>query len=117
LPLHTHLNTTYISRLRPHPIQPDTLSLHDALPLLRVVIAGARVAHLDNEDLGLQRRRHRGDVPPESQEEALEPARALPPDSQAEIGRDTSELQSRGHLVCRLLLEKKKIKNCWTHMH
>src|SRR5690625_7958149 len=24
------------------------------------------------------------------------------------IGRDTSELQSRGHLVCRLLLEKKK---------
>src|SRR5439155_15003694 len=27
-----------------------------------------------------------------------------------EIGRDTSELQSRGHLVCRLLLEKKKKK-------
>src|SRR5439155_23007412 len=25
-----------------------------------------------------------------------------------EIGRHTSELQSRGHLVCRLLLEKKK---------
>src|SRR5690625_5332501 len=24
-----------------------------------------------------------------------------------QIGRDTSELQSRGHLVCRLLLEKK----------
>src|SRR2546422_6050538 len=27
-----------------------------------------------------------------------------------EIGRDTSELQSRLHLVCRLLLEKKKKK-------
>src|SRR5690625_6347621 len=27
-----------------------------------------------------------------------------------EIGRATSELQSRGHLVCRLLLEKKKKK-------
>src|SRR5437660_8022241 len=26
----------------------------------------------------------------------------------------TSELQSRGHLVCRLLLEKKKKKNIWT---
>src|SRR5690625_7031778 len=26
------------------------------------------------------------------------------------IGRDTSELQSRGHLVCRLLLEKKKTR-------
>src|SRR5690554_7443367 len=28
----------------------------------------------------------------------------------SEIGRDTSELQSRPHLVCRLLLEKKKKK-------
>src|SRR5690625_6019778 len=28
-----------------------------------------------------------------------------------QIGRDTSELQSRGHLVCRLLLEKKKNKH------
>src|SRR5690625_5717568 len=28
----------------------------------------------------------------------------------------TSELQSRGHLVCRLLLEKKKISECdYTH--
>src|SRR5690625_5670219 len=26
---------------------------------------------------------------------------------ESQIGRDTSELQSRGHLVCRLLLEKK----------
>src|SRR5690625_6791502 len=31
------------------------------------------------------------------------------------IGRATSELQSRGHLVCRLLLEKKKRRNIrWT---
>src|SRR5690625_5980363 len=29
-----------------------------------------------------------------------------------EIGRATSELQSRGHLVCRLLLEKKKKSVC-----
>src|SRR5690242_21613543 len=29
----------------------------------------------------------------------------------AEIGRDTSELQSHVNLVCRLLLEKKKKKN------
>ena len=29
----------------------------------------------------------------------------------AEIGRDTSELQSHSDLVCRLLLEKKKKKN------
>src|SRR5690554_7283274 len=33
-----------------------------------------------------------------------------------EIGRATSELQSRPHLVCRLLLEKKKKAKCmcWT---
>src|SRR5690625_6225803 len=30
----------------------------------------------------------------------------------------TSELQSRGHLVCRLLLEKKKLKTtCWSQRH
>src|SRR5690625_5823436 len=28
-----------------------------------------------------------------------------------EIGEHTSELQSRGHLVCRLLLEKQNIRN------
>src|SRR5690625_5919017 len=28
--------------------------------------------------------------------------------AQSQIGRDTSELQSRGHTVCRHLLEKKK---------
>src|SRR5690625_7111720 len=32
---------------------------------------------------------------------------SMPRCRMAEIGRDTSELQSRGHLVCRLLLEKK----------
>src|SRR5690625_5637152 len=30
------------------------------------------------------------------------------------IGKHTSELQSRGHLVCRLLLEKKKKNNSRT---
>src|SRR5207253_3715584 len=38
-----------------------------------------------------------------------------------EVGRSeehTSELQSRGHLVCRLLLEKKKNKVSWSiHNH
>src|SRR5687768_18311023 len=39
------------------------------------------------------------------------PRSRLPPRRRrlpGEIGRDTSELQSRLHLVCRLLLEKKK---------
>src|SRR5438445_13475298 len=38
-------------------------------------------------------------------------ARAVEVRELQEIGRDTSELQSRQYLVCRLLLEKKKLKN------
>src|SRR2546422_5216588 len=61
-----------------------TLSLHDALPISRRLRAGPpRVHH------GWRRLR----------------------DGAAEIGKHTSELQSRLHLVCRLLLEKKKKKN------
>src|SRR5215510_14966064 len=55
-----------------------TLSLHDALPIS--CWRGPRRA------AARQPRHHR----------------------QHEIGEHTSELQSRGHLVCRLLLEKKK---------
>src|SRR5438874_10717254 len=60
-----------------------TLSLHDALPIF----------HFD--DLA-RLHVHQPRVQPEV----------------TEIGRDTSELQSRRDLVCRLLLEKKKkVKN------
>src|SRR3712207_7007276 len=34
----------------------------------------------------------------------------------SEIGRHTSELQSRQYLVCRLLLEKKKKKTSYHHI-
>src|SRR2546429_1670535 len=64
-----------------------TLSLHDALPILVV-------------------RRHR---PMETQRQVEQRARRLGaqvPDGRSE--EHTSELQSRLHLVCRLLLEKKK---------
>src|SRR5947208_9100368 len=37
------------------------------------------------------------------------PARATPPTASARSEEHTSELQSPDHLVCRLLLEKKKI--------
>src|SRR5258708_26614536 len=69
-----------------------TLSLHDALPICR----GGAAALLAREAVGKQargqgqpqRRRHAGDRSEEH----------------------TSELQSPDHLVCRLLLEKKKQK-------
>src|SRR2546429_4786578 len=59
---------------------------------------------------------------PRKHEEAVKVDTALPPgarqmqgelpdDSSARSEEHTSELQSRLHLVCRLLLEKKKIKH------
>src|SRR3712207_8397130 len=70
-----------------------TLSLHDALPIL----PGPRTA------AALRRRgRAHGTAPPR----ADVPAR---PTTRSE--EHTSELQSRQYLVCRLLLEKKKIRD------
>src|SRR5437870_7695282 len=74
------------------------LSLHDALPILPRM--------LDLADLGSLPTGAFGEV-------ARRQARLYPDLSQARGERSrseehTSELQSRGHLVCRLLLEKKK---------
>src|SRR5439155_19252475 len=66
-----------------------TLSLHDALPICQVRGGPTR--------LGPARARRRG---------RPRLVRAARPDQRSE--EHTSELQSRGHLVCRLLLEKKK---------
>src|SRR6266436_10233702 len=65
-----------------------TPSLHDALPISR--------APRDARALGGQR--PRGALRARGQHERSE--------------EHTSELQSRLHLVCRLLLEKKKKQNC-----
>src|SRR5207253_11343032 len=72
-----------------------TLSLHDALPISARAARPGRSADAETA----RRRRHSG-------RESHAPA-------QGEAWRSeehTSELQSRGHLVCRLLLEKKKKK-------
>src|SRR5438067_107085 len=72
-----------------------TLSLHDALPIsLAHLIQGA--GHVGIEQ-------HAVDVP------GLLQALLAEIDDRSE--EHTSELQSRFDLVCRLLLEKKKIKN------
>src|SRR2546429_6961905 len=83
-----------------------TLSLHDALPIFH---------ELGAEELARERSQR---VPHALLEhdrrtaEELHPATVLPA---AAVGRrseeHTSELQSRLHLVCRLLLEKKKHDN------
>src|SRR5207253_11235829 len=76
-----------------------TLSLHDALPILALVGSWpAAAALIILERVGKAMRN-----PPRD---------AMLAGASTEIGRrseeHTSELQSRGHLVCRLLLEKKK---------
>src|SRR2546422_11588617 len=82
-----------------------TLSLHDALPiyLLATLLApsrgGARVAGYDVARDGLAVRRRIGLVFQET---------TLDRDLTVRSEEHTSELQSRLHLVCRLLLEKKK---------
>src|SRR3989442_6239009 len=73
-----------------------TLSLHDALPISRGS-PGARIS-----------------PPPRAACRASSPRRARRSrPSRTRSEEHTSELQSRPHLVCRLLLEKKKRKsNC-----
>src|SRR5207253_9228529 len=70
------------------PTETYTLSLHDALPIFTTSPAITRWWN------------------PASSDSITTTAVSAP----AKIGRHTSELQSRGHLVCRLLLEKKKNK-------
>src|SRR5437870_13696044 len=70
-----------------------TLSLHDALPIF-FSIQNDRLPNVGIE--GMARQGHA----------VLDAAKAAGVRHRSE--EHTSELQSRGHLVCRLLLEKKK---------
>src|SRR5438552_5808798 len=72
-----------------------TLSLHDALPIFHAVRV---LVHDDRHDL---RRRHGVD-------HELRRIVDVGNDVDARSEEHTSELQSPDHLVCRLLLEKKK---------
>src|SRR5205809_1709883 len=75
----------------------STLSLHDALPIFRRARRPPRAQPAAAPAAGARRRQPAG------------PGRGQPgPAGRSE--EHTSELQSRLHLVCRLLLEKKKNK-------
>src|SRR5687768_17941717 len=78
-----------------------TLSLHDALPISgHGEVAVETLAHFHAGRAALD---HVGEAP----RRHLSPLRGVGTDRSEE---HTSELQSRLHLVCRLLLEKKKQK-------
>src|SRR5439155_23075631 len=88
-----------------------TLSLHDALPISRPAV---RVSWCDSSGCRWRSRYssschglHSG-RPARTAEAAEEALTAHPHSYDDRSEEHTSELQSRGHLVCRLLLEKKK---------
>src|SRR5690625_6198900 len=82
----------------------STLSLHDALPILRRRLDDAWT-RLVADDEHNRRIRHTtwGIAGTRDSIEDVDYGRHV-----ARSEEHTSELQSRGHLVCRLLLEKKK---------
>src|SRR5689334_23436290 len=71
-----------------------TLSLHDALPISPI---SSRCGRFDSQDCSHPR--------PTSRRQRRRTGRSASPSRSEE---HTSELQSQFHLVCRLLLEKKK---------
>src|SRR2546422_7596683 len=79
-----------------------TLSLHDALP-----ICPGSAADLAERERVVRRRR----VFTARRTRAARASTFAAPASPARSEEHTSELQSRLHLVCRLLLEKKKKNN------
>src|SRR5690606_41485748 len=80
----------------------DTLSLHDALPISALA---RQVARGIGEVEGMSARLRT--VPPVAPVTVV--ATAPVPEEGARSEEHTSELQSRENLVCRLLLEKKKL--------
>src|SRR5437868_11290541 len=88
-----------------------TLSLHDALPIWRVVgVRAAPALRQADHGRGWQQdaveRGHPVDPPARLDRR---PAERAPAVAAVRSEEHTSELQSRFDLVCRLLLEKKKI--------
>src|SRR5690625_7036667 len=87
----------------------STLSLHDALPISLVQgdlwgIAEQRARFGDVQGLGVR-----------DGAERVAGQRRLGAWGQERSEEHTSELQSRGHRVCRLLLEKQRKPSRWGH--
>src|SRR5687768_17849498 len=91
----------------------STLSLHDALPILPRQGESAVVHGGEGED-GEQQGREKGHEVLHDGSFRVSGESGSGPGRASRSEEHTSELQSRLHLVCRLLLEKKKQKNTST---
>src|SRR5690606_40079284 len=108
------LSFSYTARGTPHIY---SLSLHDALPISYFRGVGSPAAHLPRP--GEITRRSAGFRPLEFEPWVRFPSRtgwSFWPWCSSRSEEHTSELQSRENLVCRLLLEKKKLQYC-SHRH
>src|SRR5207253_8669979 len=100
----------------PPPTAPYTLSLHDALPIYFIRTSTTEMV----DELGFRAQEEKSELAPSADASTAENSSVStslivsPSSNDLAITRrseeHTSELQSRGHLVCRLLLEKKKKK-------
>src|SRR5207253_10153443 len=92
-----------------------TLSLHDALPILAEPdsVRTRRLEPVEADAAGTARdpERSRALAVAGAVATGVHEQRRLREELPARSEEHTSELQSRGHLVCRLLLEKKKRNN------
>src|SRR5258708_18263076 len=86
-----------------------TLSLHDALPISPIGHVAARLIDVVRVEIDSSVEAPAGLRPPRRRLDAVAPHPVLL-DAQRRSEEHTSELQSPDHLVCRLLLEKKKKK-------
>src|SRR5207253_7162591 len=107
-PHHKHHSPFFFN---PPPTPPIyTLSLHDALPISprrgQTPEAGGHQHQVQGQRQGQGQRRSRSRAQSNPSGDAPRPHRRHQGRRRSE--EHTSELQSRGHLVCRLLLEKKK---------
>src|SRR5439155_26617181 len=104
---HSHPHTSISSIFffnDPPPTEIYTLSLHDALPI------SASPSRPRRRPSVLRAARPCSPIPSRAASAAPPPSArsSTPPRGTERSEEHTSELQSRGHLVCRLLLEKKK---------
>src|SRR5207253_10658914 len=94
----------------------DTLSLHDALPIFAWLLFWGGIIwqlfqFLNSFGVAGRTIREGGQNMAVQGRDLGESLRGLPVVGSGRSEEHTSELQSRGHLVCRLLLEKKKNNN------
>src|SRR5207253_10857748 len=103
IPHHLPLSLSFL--YAPPHTAPYPLSLHDALPISATTASGASHQNPGTSPNNSTAPEYRPNPPI-----SMRPGPSRSTSTPARSEEHTSELQSRGHLVCRLLLEKKKKK-------